>query len=112
MEIQVTNFHIEVSLDMKTIISFTIGFFILTSCFNKHVYDSYKHQKHFVNQTNPRDSITETGINEYQRAFAIYLMSLSEEERQEWVSSAFTEEEVYQFLDTIKANGGTEIKLK
>jgi hypothetical protein len=97
---------------MKTIISFTIGLFILTSCFNKHVYDSYKHQKYFVNQTNPRDSITEPGINEYQEAFAIYLMSLSEEERQEWVSGTFTEEEVYQFLDTIKANGGTEIKLK
>jgi len=47
------------------------------------------------------DSTMEPGYDRAQRAFYWYLMSLSEEKRQEWVNGTYSEKEVNNLIDTI-----------
>lgn len=48
------------------------------------------------------DSTNVPGYNQSQRALAIYILSLSEKERQEWIRGTFTEEEMNSFLDSLE----------
>jgi hypothetical protein len=51
---------------------------------------------------NVPDSTSEPGYNATQRAFAWYLKSLSQEERNKWISTgSFTENEKDKFLEEI-----------
>lgn len=48
------------------------------------------------------DSTNVPGYNPSQRALAIYILSLPEKERQEWIRGTFTEEEMNSFLDSLE----------
>jgi len=50
------------------------------------------------------DSTKVKGYDPYQRAFANYLLSLPEEEKNKWIHGTYTEEEKNVFLDTVSYN--------
>lgn len=47
------------------------------------------------------DSTMMEDYDPYQRAFAYYLLSLPENEKNKWISGAYTEEEKKLFLDSV-----------
>ena len=47
------------------------------------------------------DSTVEPGYDRAQRALYWYLMSLSEEKRQEWINGTYSAKEVNNLIDTI-----------
>lgn len=47
------------------------------------------------------DSTKVEGYDPYQRAFAYYLLSLPENEKNKWISGSYTEEEKNLFLDSV-----------
>jgi len=84
---------------MKKIFFLTVLSFSLFSCkTSKHANcDAYS-------QVVIKDSTELTTIDEYQRALAIYILSLPEKERNEWVQGTFTEEEKNVFLEKLEKN--------
>lgn len=57
-----------------------------------------------VSETNAAlvEDSTNSLIYKQQEALAIYIMSLSEKERQEWIRGTFTEEEMNALLDSLE----------
>lgn len=80
---------------MKYIVALLITFSIVSCKTKKQCCQSE------INTVQIVDSTQVPGYNPYQRALAIYILSLPEKERKEWISGTFTEEEMNQFLDSI-----------
>jgi len=91
---------IEKTIVMKFLLIY-IPVLLLVSCSqSKRVYG--KHENIVEKSFNVSDSTLEPGYNPKQRAFYWYLMSLSQEERNNWVSQgSYTEKEENEFLGKI-----------
>ena len=81
---------------MKKLIFLSILTISLFSCKSTKHANCDAYSKNYV-----EDSTKVEGYNPYQRAFAYYLLSLSENERNKWVEGAYTEEEKNLFLDSV-----------
>lgn len=83
---------------MKKLIFYIILSLLVVSCkTTKTSCDAYSELK--VQEDTDKQEIMRS-----QRALAIYIQSLSEEEKNEWIKGTFTEKEKNEFIKSIKKN--------
>jgi hypothetical protein len=85
---------------MKTLFISILIIVIISCNSTKRVYK--KHETIVEKSYNVPDSTLELGYNPSQRAFALYLRSLPQEEKNKWISSgSYSEIELNEFLGGI-----------
>lgn len=82
----------------KLILTVILGLTVVSCKTSSHTScDAYSEVQ--VQENTGREEIMKS-----QRALAIYIQSLPEKEKQEWINGTFTEEEKNEFIESIEKN--------